>query len=579
MKFAKVFQHVLDSEDLPPEWVAAAVQYKALKKCIARVVTELEQLGLEKDTLRLLLAYERAQRDAERADSAHRPKLVYSFEGSAATEFVPKITISLSEESGLPLDAHIAPSTRAVLENLVATAKQRSTFGPGNLSRSTSDDSEILTVADLSREIHEEMDHNSARVFISDSDDISPESDDCGIPVANISEEFNEYLSPQISDSPSSTASPMLSPIASPQLIPTSPSSLPSRSSSPTPLQRRRSCDPHNLLMSPEHALIQSSPRTVSESRRFPSKIEIHLHSDSEFFHMLTSELVALDQLQEEQVKSLTASVSDIASRLPHVSSPLQKRSDLYVWREIFRLYLDAGIFFSSLEQDHGERSVERAKEQMLWFTNEVKKLDLIRNFKRKESRAIFESFWQLNLSVLQSLQFYDINQTATTKILKKFDKQTSLSAREVFPEFFTNSALSAADSATNNAWKHGQSIARAVCYTMADQLLSMIPQLDDYICPVCYLIAYRPIRLDCGHVFCIRCLVKLQRQAKDECPICRQQVVLEANGANVDTALQNHMKLYFPKEVKQKLAVAEKEIVREQFNIGESRELKCCIM
>ncbi|KAK7202395.1 SPX domain-containing protein [Myxozyma melibiosi] len=542
MKFAKVFQQLLDEEDLPQEWVAAAIQYKALKKCINKVVTELEDLGLEKDTLQLLLAYEKAQRDAS---GAAKPKLVYSFEGTA-TEFVPKITILLNRESGLPLDAHISPDTRARLERLVQRARQKAASNVD--ARSVTSD---------------ESDGSSEdNIYISEDSDVLPNlSSDCLTPVIDNDSltAIEGVASTRTSFSSEHRCSrdfhSIISPDRSPSLSPSDTDRLVAPVSASTP------------------DLTPSSTATGSEISAasigtFPEKIEIHLHSDSEFFHMLTSELAALDSLQQEQTKNMTEQVHDLARKLPHVASPLNKKNDLYVWREIFRLYLDAGVFFSSLEQDHGDRSVDRAKEQLLWFTNQVKAMNLEKRFKMKESKEIFEGFWKLNISILQSLQFQNLNQTATTKILKKFDKQTALTTRDVFPSFYFNQTSTG----------ESTSIARSVCFTMAETLMSVIPQLDDYVCPVCYLIAYRPIRLNCGHVFCIRCLIKLQRQVKDECPICRQHVVLEADGYNVDYALQNQMKLYFPKEVKLKLAAAQKEIVQEQFHLGEQKEIRCVI-
>jgi hypothetical protein len=53
---------------------------------------------------------------------------------------------------------------------------------------------------------------------------------------------------------------------------------------------------------------------------------------------------------------------------------------------------------------------------------------------------------------------------------------------------------------------------------------------LDDYACLICTSIAFKPIRLACGHLFCVRCLVKMQRAGKAECPLCRSKVVLLAD-------------------------------------------------
>jgi E3 ubiquitin-protein ligase BAH len=132
-----------------------------------------------------------------------------------------------------------------------------------------------------------------------------------------------------------------------------------------------------------------------------------------------------------------------------------------------------------------------------------------------------------------------------------------------VFPEFYFN----------NPSVSVSTSVAKSVCFTMAEQLLAVIPQLDDYICPVCYLIAFKPVRLDCGHVFCIRCLVKLQRQQKDGCPICRQKVLMNANGRNMDIGLHNQMLLYFPKETKEKQIANDKEVTKEQLQFNNEKQ------
>lgn len=166
--------------------------------------------------------------------------------------------------------------------------------------------------------------------------------------------------------------------------------------------------------------------------------------------------------------------------------------------------------------------------------------------FRNKNSRNLLAYFLNINTTLLQSLLFQEMNFIAIQKILKKFDKRTSLSyasvywlslpfsysASSVFPEFMSSDPFFA------------DSLARAVCSVMSENLLSVLPQLDDFLCPVCASITFRPgkshfvardltsclVRLACSHVFCIRCLVVLQRQKKSQCPICRRDVVLQAD-------------------------------------------------
>jgi len=37
------------------------------------------------------------------------------------------------------------------------------------------------------------------------------------------------------------------------------------------------------------------------------------------------------------------------------------------------------------------------------------------------------------------------------------------------------------------------ESLAKGICFVMCENLLSVLPQLDDYICPVCASLTYRP--------------------------------------------------------------------------------------
>ncbi|KAK9482069.1 hypothetical protein V1527DRAFT_415906, partial [Lipomyces starkeyi] len=66
------------------------------------------------------------------------------------------------------------------------------------------------------------------------------------------------------------------------------------------------------------------------------------------------------------------------------------------------------------------------------------------------------------------------------------------------------------------------------------------------YLPPCMYPIAFKPVRLDCSHMFCICFAVKLERQLTDRCPLCRQpKFLIKADGILFSGLL------YFPKETK----------------------------
>ncbi|KNB06118.1 hypothetical protein FOXG_08168 [Fusarium oxysporum f. sp. lycopersici 4287] len=277
--------------------------------------------------------------------------------------------------------------------------------------------------------------------------------------------------------------------------------------------------------------------------------IEVPLTFDAEFFEMLQSDVNNLDALQMEEEKTMTSEITDLAR-----------------WRQIFELYLDAEIFFATHEQDHGERSSQVALRQLQWFQDQVAKQNLVKDFKLPESKAAFTRFINLNASLLKNMQFQELNKTAVAKILKKFDKRTALGVARKFPTVVHSDKLLAG------------TIARDVCSQMSQELVSKVPQLNDYLCPVCFSVAYLPVRLDCQHVFCIRCVIKIQRRKEKHCPLCRADVVLKASAMNLDYELQKYMKKYFAKEVKEKARANEIERGIEDYGPGYVHQ-ECCIM
>jgi E3 ubiquitin-protein ligase BAH len=100
-----------------------------------------------------------------------------------------------------------------------------------------------------------------------------------------------------------------------------------------------------------------------------------------------------------------------------------------------------------------------------------------------------------------------------------EFDKRTALGAKRAFPTHLPASLLS-------------QDLSKVFSAEVSNQIISVVPQLDDYLCPICFAIAYRPVRLRCGHLFCIRCLIVMQREGQKHCALCREDVVMEADSS-----------------------------------------------
>ena len=252
--------------------------------------------------------------------------------------------------------------------------------------------------------------------------------------------------------------------------------------------------------------------------------VEIPLTSDSEFFQILRRELVSLDNLQSKEQSSIQSEIQQLGNDLRSLKLSKKKRSkeELEAWRQIFELYTDSQVFLSSHEADAGARDISHAQKQLQYFTNTLSSSASSSSpapkSLGKDATVALDRFIKINLDLLRLMKFQDINRTALEKIMKKFDKRTALHARAAIPDSLNSKSLVPKD------------LAKATCFTISEELLQIIPQLNDYLCPVCFSISYKPVRLSCGHVFCIRCLIVLQKAEQTSCPLCRSDVVMQAD-------------------------------------------------
>jgi E3 ubiquitin-protein ligase BAH len=103
------------------------------------------------------------------------------------------------------------------------------------------------------------------------------------------------------------------------------------------------------------------------------------LEQDDEFFQMLMRELNQVTSVQKEAKVKFEKDVDNLEQRLQALVSVSKKKSDLYTWREIFRIYMDAQVFQGAHEMDRTLRTSEKSRKQMEWFTSELGRLNLVR--------------------------------------------------------------------------------------------------------------------------------------------------------------------------------------------------------
>jgi E3 ubiquitin-protein ligase BAH len=161
------------------------------------------------------------------------------------------------------------------------------------------------------------------------------------------------------------------------------------------------------------------APRTVAPPPGLRT-VEVPLASDSTFFQILDMELSSLSALQEREKSSLTQEIIQVGDEIKAVSDTASagSKSDLDSWREIFRLYIESQVFFSTGERDAGMRGSSSAQRQLQLFTEAV--LRQKRGLRLKKSnKATLDRFIHVNLKLLKNLKFHEINRLALTKIMK----------------------------------------------------------------------------------------------------------------------------------------------------------------
>ena len=149
-------------------------------------------------------------------------------------------------------------------------------------------------------------------------------------------------------------------------------------------------------------------------------RVEVPLKFDNEFFGILQNDVTILDAIMETEQQVLTREIVALSADIAAITKPSKySRSDLYRWRELFEIYLEAAPFFSTRECDFGKRNSTTAAKKLQWFQSEVTKRGLVSNFKLPASLRVLDRFVALNIALLQNMSYQEINQKAVVKIIK----------------------------------------------------------------------------------------------------------------------------------------------------------------
>ena len=328
----------------------------------------------------------------------------------------------------------------------------------------------------------------------------------------------------------------------------------------------------------PLHASRKSSVVTVAsegetDEERDARWIQVPLASAQDFFNILEPKLQELEALRKAETEKLESEILDLGDAVEDVVQPVREGfeatrdvsyRDLYFWREMFRLYMEKPIFYSETEARRGALTFKEAKGRLQAYDTQLRETGLLAKMKTPAAKKAAQDFLDVNLDILKIMHFQEMNSRAMAKILKKFDKQTHLEGqvfvrnlRQQYPALLTNGK------SAQPAGGFANSIARDLHAEIATKVLAIVPQIDDWNCPVCYSMAWRPVNLGCCRsVFCITCIIKLQDDKVKRCPVCNQETVQKADGRNIDFEAMEFLEKYFPMEVKKRQKENEKAVL-----------------
>ncbi|KAJ1305396.1 hypothetical protein OPQ81_000411 [Rhizoctonia solani] len=296
----------------------------------------------------------------------------------------------------------------------------------------------------------------------------------------------------------------------------------------------------------PSPSPVRTEPPSTTQENNLTEDIEVvvPLTADTAFHRVLARALSSLASLQTRTQTRVSDQIFSLADTISSCSGPpvRYRKSDLYAWREIFQLWVECQIYqggATERERANGQggiRDVAEAEKRLGMFASEVVKRGLgdRRTLKSTKSRDALQTFLNLNVHILDLKKFELANSEAARKILKKHEKRTAL------PSATSLSVLPIS--------RGTGELPQMLITTLTETLLPVLPSLEDYSCLICTSIAFKPIRLTCGHLFCVR-----------------SPCVLIADSSNLDVGLMNFMKEWFPKETKEKSDSNDRESAEEQ--------------
>lgn len=170
-----------------------------------------------------------------------------------------------------------------------------------------------------------------------------------------------------------------------------------------------------------DHAETNKRPTSPPCSRAGYRVVEVPITSDTEFFTRLTREVSGLEKLQQREEKKMSVKIEELGKQVAKLTDPDHRssRKMLAIWRQIFQMYVEEGIFFGTTELDHKSHDSDKAMQGLAEFSNKIAKAGLVDKLRKKDNLQALNAFMNINREILQGLRFGEMNHSAMLKILK----------------------------------------------------------------------------------------------------------------------------------------------------------------
>ncbi|KAK9893188.1 hypothetical protein P389DRAFT_22741 [Cystobasidium minutum MCA 4210] len=326
----------------------------------------------------------------------------------------------------------------------------------------------------------------------------------------------------------------------------------------------------------------------------FCTQVVITIKYGATFFSRVTTALLATNEqlvLEEAKLAKMSNIISaTISEAIRHDS----RRDELYTWQAVLGLWEEVQMSESTRGSDRGILGLGISSSRFRLFCAQLELRKLAEKLHPRQSRDALRKVLEIQR------RLFDLNKCVSDAcgmlmvLLGEHDTLLGLPASSAYPLWFqrtretlltTETAMSGrgfspilqASSGICDIFHVNFGLQQSLLQRFCNEVTAVVPKVDDHACVICSDIAWRPIRLDCSHMFCCRCLVKLQKQGVSACPLCRAPVVTQAGGDNLDRSFELFLKLWFPREVQRKQKQNWREI-EDEFNEETGLQRDCVI-